>query len=191
MRILCAACLVTLSAVLISADHRQGQQPVNPAGAAALEFHNRVQAYLAIHHAAEGKVPNLGNTSDPAKISEREAALGLAIQALRPGAKAGDVFAPEEQPYLIKIVRDDFAKRSAKARKALIQELPKNLKVDVNMVYPTSLPLETFPGRLLRLLPDLPPELEYRIVGHHLLLRDVKANLIVDIIRDVVPTIPS
>ena len=65
------------------------------------------------------------------------------------------------------------------------------MKIDVNMVYPTTLPLETFPGRLLRLLPDLPPELEYRIVGRHLMLRDVNANLIVDIIRDVVPTIPS
>jgi hypothetical protein len=35
------------------------------------------------------------------------------------------------------------------------------------------------------------PELEYRIVGRHLILRDVKANLIVDILRDVVPTIPT
>jgi hypothetical protein len=43
---------------------------------------------------------------------------------------------------------------------------------------------------LLRKLPDLPPELEYRIVGRSLILRDVKANLIVDILRDVVP-IPS
>jgi hypothetical protein len=191
MRIAWAVCLITLLVIPASADYSQGAQPVNPAGAAALEFHKRIQAYIAIHNTAEGQVPNLGNTSDPAKISDREAALGRAIQALRPEAKAGDIFAPEEQPYLIKIVRDDFAKRSAKARKALVQELPKNMKVDVNMVYPTSLPLETFPGQLLRLLPDLPPELEYRIVGHHLLLRDVKANLIVDIIRDVVPTIPS
>ncbi len=53
------------------------------------------------------------------------------------------------------------------------------------------MPLETFPPALLRKLPDLPPDLEYRIVGRSLLLRDVKANLIVDILRDVVPTIPS
>jgi len=37
----------------------------------------------------------------------------------------------------------------------------------------------------------LPAELEYRIVARSLILRDVKANLIVDILRDVVPTIPS
>ena len=65
------------------------------------------------------------------------------------------------------------------------------MKVDINTIYPTTLPLATFPPALLRKLPDLPPELEYRIVGRSLILRDVKANLIVDILRDVVPTIPS
>ena len=110
---------------------------------------------------------------------------------LRAGAKPGEIFAPEYQPYFIKIVQDDFKTRSAADRKAIISELPKNMKVDINTVYPTTLPLATFPPALLRKLPDLPPELEYRLVGHSLILRDVKANLIVDILRDVVPTIPS
>lgn len=191
MRILSTASSLMLLTALVSGQSAPGQQPVNPAGAAALEFHKAIEAYVAIHNAAEGKVPALGNTTDPAKISERETALGKAIQALRPTAKPGDVFVPAMQPYLTKIVREDFAKRSPAARKAIVQELPKNMKVAVNMVYPTTLPLETFPGKLLRLLPDLPPELEYRIVGRHLLLRDVKANLIVDVIRGIVPTIPS
>ena len=73
----------------------------------------------------------------------------------------------------------------------IIVELPKNMKVDVNTVYPTTMPLATCPPALLRKLPDLPPELEYRLVGHNLILRDVQANLIVDILRDVVATIPS
>ena len=69
-----------------------------------------------------------------------------------------------------------------------MHELPKGVKVDVNTVYPTTIPLLTFPAALLQKLPDLPPELEYRIVGRHLILRDVKANLIVDVLRDVMPT---
>jgi hypothetical protein len=113
------------------------------------------------------------------------------IMTMRAGAKPGEIFAPEFQPYFIQIVRDDFAARSAADRKALINELPKNMKVDINTVYPTTLPLATFPPALLRKLPDLPAEMEYRIVGRSLILRDAKANLIVDILRDVVPTIPS
>jgi hypothetical protein len=168
-----------------------GQPGTNAQGAATLEFQNRIKAYLKIHNEAEGKVPNLKRTDDPQQISDREAQLAKAIQTLRAQAKVGEIFAPEYQPYFIKIVQDDFASRSAVDRKALINELPKNMKADVNTVYPTTLPLATFPAALLRKLPDLPPELEYRFVGRSLILRDVKANLIVDILRDVVPTIPS
>ena len=164
---------------------------MNAQGAATLEFQKRIQAYLKIHNQAETKVPNLRSTDDPQKISDREQALGQMIMTLRAGAQPGEIFAPEYQPYFIKIVRDDFATRSARDRKALIWELPAKMKVDINTVYPTTLPLATFPPALLSKLPDLPPELEYRIVGRSLILRDVKANLIVDILRDVVPTIPS
>lgn len=167
------------------------QGVVNPVGAAALEFKKRIDAYLKIHNDAEAKVPALKKTDDPKEISQRQEALGKMIMTLRAGAKPGDVFAPEYQPYFIKIVQDDFKGRSAADRKALVSELPAKVKLDINTVYPTTLPLETFPPALLRKLPDLPPELEYRIVGHDLLLRDVKANLIVDILRNVVPTIPS
>lgn len=166
-------------------------QPVNAMGAATLEFQKRVQAYMAIHNEAEGKVPNLKRTDDPVEISERQQALAQMIMTLRANAPASEIFAKEFQPYFVKIVRDDFANRSAADRKALVHELPRNIKVDVNTVYPTTIPLITFPAGLLRKLPDLPPELEYRIVGRHLLMRDVKANLIVDVLRDVVPTIPT
>ena len=44
---------------------------------------------------------------------------------------------------------------------------------------------------LLQKLPDLPPELEYRIVGRHIVLLDVTANVIVDVARNIVPTLPS
>jgi len=175
----------------ISADTPSGQAAVNAQGSATLEFQNRIKAYLKVHNEAETKVPNLKNTDDPAKIHDRETALAKTIQTLRAGAQPGEIFALEYQPYFIKIVQDDFATRSPAARKAIIVELPKNMKVDINTVYPTTLPLATFPPALLRKLPDLPPELEYRLVGRSLILRDVKANLIVDVLRDVVPTIPS
>ena len=166
-------------------------QGVNASGAAALEFKKRIDAYLKVHNEAEGKVPNLKKTDDPKEISDREKALADMIMTLRAGAQPGDIFAPDYQPYFIKIVQDDFKERSAADRKAIVNELPAKVKVDINTVYPTTLPLETFPPALLRKLPDLPPELEYRIVGRNLILRDVKANLIVDILRGVVPTIPS
>lgn len=203
MRNLKSAAFVLSCAVLVGGCEREepagaavagapgGQPSVNAHGAATLEFQNRIKAYLEIHHQAEGQVPNLKRTDDPQEISDREALLAKAIQTLRAGATIGEVFAPEYQPYFIKIVQDDFAARPAADRKAIINELPKTMKVDVNTVYPTTIALATFPAGLLRKLPNLPSELEYRLVGRSLILRDVKANLIVDILRDVVPTIPS
>jgi hypothetical protein len=129
----------------------------------------------------------LTETSDPAKISAREKALGDALIKARPSARPGDFFILEYQPYLARMIRQDFAKRSLADRKALIQELPKGVKIGINQVYPTTLPLATFPPKLLRVLPELPPELEYRIVGRDLVLRDVKGNVIVDIMPGVFP----
>jgi hypothetical protein len=49
--------------------------------------------------------------------------------------------------------------------------------------------LATVPPLILKRLPLLPEGLEYRFMGRDLILRDVKANLIVDFVREAVPTI--
>jgi hypothetical protein len=36
-------------------------------------------------------------------------------------------------------------------------------------------------------LPELPPELAYRFVGHDLALKDIKAGLIIDLIPNAIP----
>jgi hypothetical protein len=56
----------------------------------------------------------------------------------------------------------------------------------VNSRYPATAPLPTVPPNLLVRLPQLPEELEYRIVNRDLILRDVNANLIVDFIPSAI-----
>lgn len=163
----------------------------NPIGTAVLGFKERVAAYVKVHNEAESKVPKLVETSDPVKVHDREAALGAMIKSLRTGAKEGAIFGTDFRTVLEREVRQDFRGRSAADRKALIQELPAKMAIGVNSTYPPNLPLATFPARLLQKLPELPPELEYRIVGHHIVLRDVTANVVVDVARNIVPTIPS
>ncbi len=50
--------------------------------------------------------------------------------------------------------------------------------------------MATMPPSLLAALPELPKELEYRIVGNYLVLRDVDAALILDYIPAAVPRKP-
>ena len=54
-------------------------------------------------------------------------------------------------------------------------------------VYPDGTPLSAVPPGLLRKLPVLPPELDYRFVGRDLILRDVDANIIVDYVLEAAP----
>jgi hypothetical protein len=67
--------------------------------------------------------------------------------------------------------------------KALLKEdAPAKVPLKVNAEYPAGAPLPTVPPRMLTNLPELPEDLEYRIVEKHLVLRDVHANIIVDYI---------
>ena len=52
-------------------------------------------------------------------------------------------------------------------------------------LFPTT-ELHEFPAVLLGALPPLPPQLEYRLIGHDLVLRDREADLIVGVLRDAV-----
>jgi hypothetical protein len=165
------------------------QQPpaANQSAAATKAFLDRVQEYVRYHKNVEKMVPPLVDTKDPAKISDREKALGDALIKQRPAAKPGDFLISQYQPILARIIKEDFAKRPLADRKALIQELPKGMSIGVNTIYPTTIPLATFPSNLLQKLPPLPPELEYRIVGRDLILRDVTGNVVVDVMRNVFP----
>lgn len=150
-------------------------------------FQDRLAAYVALRDKVDNGIPRLTETSDPRKIAERERALGEALIKARAGAKSGDVLAPEFQSILAKIIKDDFAKRTLAERKALIVELPKGVKFGLNTHYPTTIPLATFPPNLLKVLPELPKDLEYRIVFRHLILRDVRGNYVIDMVTDVFP----
>ena len=155
------------------------------------DFFDHVRAYLKIHNTADARVPSLKDTSDPKQISGREKALADQIRVERAGAQQGDVFSLAAAKEIAVIVAEDFKERPLRDQKAILVEVPMKVPPAINTDYPTTLPLATVPPSLLLKLPTLPEELEYRFVGRHLILRDTKANLIVDFIPDVVPAAPA
>src|SRR5688572_6477846 len=157
------------------------QAPVNARAQAMVDFKKRVDGYLDLRRAITQKIPEVKETGNPAKIHEREVALGKAIEMARPNAKAGATFAPVST-YLPKIVEDDWNSRSPAHRKRMLSELPQGLLLRINQPYPPNRPLATAPSQLLAQLPMLPQELEYRLLSRRLLLRDRDENLIVDVV---------
>ena len=63
---------------------------------------------------------------------------------------------------------------------------PGTVPFKVNAKYPENQPLSTVPAAILESLPRLPDGIEYRFVDRHLILRDARANVIIDFIPNVI-----
>jgi hypothetical protein len=152
-------------------------------------FTDHVQAYVKLQKNLEASLSALKPTKDTAQIVEHQHALARKIADARRDARQGDIFTHEVTERFRKIIRSAFHGPEGRlARQTIRPDYPsKVIVLHVNDVYPEDIPLTTTPPTLLRKLPELPPELAYRIVGHDLTLQDTKARLIVDLIPNTIP----
>ena len=152
-------------------------------------FTDRVQAYVKLQKSLEASLPTLKPTMDAAQIVEHQHALARKIADARRDARQGDIFTHEVTERFRKIIRRAFRGPEGRLMRQTIRpDSPlKVIVLHVNDVYPEDVPLITTPPTLLLELPELPPELAYRIVGRDLTLKDVKASLILDLIPKAIP----
>jgi hypothetical protein len=184
--------VAVVSAALASGTACKEPEPeraANPADTLFADFARRVDAYVAVRERLTDSLGDLDPTRSQAEIATRAIALSNAIMAARSQAKQGDLFSPEFSAFIAALIKQEYSRRTVpviETRDDQQEELP-NFEPQVNQLYPTTYPLATFPPALLRLLPPLPEEVEYRIVRDNLVLRDVEANLILDFIPRAVP----
>ena len=143
------------------------------------EFTRRANDYVALRARLEKGLPPLRVTEDADEIEDFERRLARRIDDAR-GSRRGQIFLPimEGQVKRMLLLRADPATTAA-----IMDDGPVEFDIDINETYSKKRPLATMPPNLLLRLPDLPPDLEYRFVGRHLILRDARANIIVDEIR--------
>lgn len=161
----------------------QSQERVNPEAKVAADFLDRIDKYVEMRKHADDGVPRQKETEDPAKIRIAQEALAKRIMMARAGARRGDIFTPEIATRFRRILRPEV--KDADTRKLIQEDNPGNFPFKVNGPYPDKEPLSTVPPNVLAALPRLPEEIEYRFVGKHLILRDARANLIIDYIANV------
>ncbi|MGA2987420.1 MAG: hypothetical protein ABSG32_26790 [Terriglobia bacterium] len=152
-------------------------------------FIERVQEYVKMEKSLEASLPTLKPTKDPAQIVEHQQALARKIADARRAALQGDIFTHEAAERFRKIIHKSFeGPEGHLARKTMQQDTPfKVVTMHVNEVFPDNIPLTTTPPTLMLKLPELPPELSYRFVGRDLVLKDIKAELVVDLIPNALP----
>lgn len=163
------------------------QQMVNPDGERLKAFQDRLQQYVDLQHKAEGQLSSLGKTDEPAKTEAHRKALADAIRRARPDARQGDIFGDAGEQLRL-IIKQDAHNRSTRDALAAMKEVQK-MKPRVNAEYPEQAALATVPPLILQRLQQLPDGMEYRFMGRDLILRDVKANLIIDFVHEAVPTV--
>ena len=158
------------------------------------EFHQRVQKYVQLQRQINKGQPKISKQTEPAEIAAHRETMAAAIQAARPHARQGDIFFAGIRPYFVRLIHYELkgpkgapARQTIKVGNPQVVGSSEKVTLQVNAVYPDGAPLSAVPPNLLRQLPVLPPELDYRFVGRHLILRDVDANLIVDYILEAAP----
>jgi hypothetical protein len=165
-----------------------GGQKVNADAKVMADFEARVKAYSDLHRKLEATLPNLPKETTPAQINQHQMALAQLIARARSGAQFGDIFTKETRALFRRYLARVFAGREGAGLKAVIMdENPGKLQLHVNAPYPESVPVSTVPTQVLQTLPKLPEDLEYRFIGDRLVLHDIHAHTIVDMIENAVP----
>ena len=156
------------------------------ANAAVLaDFSKRVSAYAELRKGAEKGAAQLEQHRDAAKIEAERLALAARIRTARAGAKVGDIFTRESRAVIKRLLSPQL--KGAENKAAIRDDNPGVMKLTVNQPYPKDEPLSTVPPDILRVLPMLPADIEYRFVGKHLILYDNHSGLVVDYIPNAVP----
>jgi hypothetical protein len=180
-----AACLAGLgSAVWVAtvlAGEGQGKPRVNADAALSVEFLKGVESYVELHKKLEATLPPRPDQATPAEVQAHETALARLITQARARAKQGDLLPQHIRAYFRRQLARTVAGPEGHAiRQTLMEENPGRVRLRVNSRYPDGIPLTTMPPPILGALPKLPQHIEYRFIGHRLVLLDVHAQLIVD-----------
>ena len=162
----------------------QGPSPGDPLDT----FNNLALNYAKLHRQIAGSLSPMKAGSDRAKLTAQRDALVAGLLAARKGSVPGEIFTPAVSTEIRRMLKDAMSGAAfTRVAKSLNRSEPSQFRLRINDEFPPALPLQTMPPTILSKLPKLPPELDYRIVGRSLVLRDSKASLIVDFLLEALP----
>ena len=191
MRSVCNALLIVASFAPIVASEASTAQSVNAEARAMVEFKERVEVYAELHRKVEATLPKLPDSATQKQIDAHQRDFATRIAGARLDAKVGDLFTAPMQTEVRLLLQRLF--ETTESRRQLRDSIfddnpsPSRIRLVVNARYPDEVPLSTMPPDVLRNLPALPTELEYRFVGEHLILFDKDAHIVVDYVMNALP----
>lgn len=146
-------------------------------GDSATEFDTRISRYYELRSALAAGLPALTVTDNPAEIAATQRALARRIRVARAGATQGEIFTPAISATFKKVLTLGVDEGTLAL---IMDDNPGELSHPINGTYPRGRAFSTMPVNILAALPSLPADIEYRFLGHHLILVDTRANVILD-----------
>ena len=151
-------------------------------------FERRVFEYAELHRRIAAAFPPPRLSGDGEEVMRATGALFEAMKAARPGAVAGDVFDAAASDVIRAAIGGVIAQHDYDAALMLraVGHAHGHRRAVVNERFPWAVNEVMWPS-VVRSLPVLPPELEYRFIGRDLVLLDVDADLVVDVLPEALP----
>jgi hypothetical protein len=154
------------------------------------EFQRRLRQYDAVRRRLDAALPVQVVSSNAAVITAIRDAHNKALRSERLTARQGDMFFPAVQALFRRLILDSLDGVAPEVFLMTVTEDDAGPMAApyVNASYPDGIALTTMPPQLLQIHPRLPLGLEYRFIGRDLILWDVHAGLIIDIIPRALST---
>jgi hypothetical protein len=151
-------------------------------------FQQRVDAYAALHRRLAASLPPLAGRDYQSAAAGR-VYLSSAIKTARATARQGDIFGADATRFFRIVIAEAMPPLQQTMFADLMDEDGRLLRGDHPMIHSSfpSWQAGELPASVVFMLPTLPPELEYRLFDYDLVLWDVSADLIVDVLPYVVP----
>jgi hypothetical protein len=172
----------SLCAVSWQVEFSQASKEAEPA---LQQFQRAIADYLALRARLSKEIVAPSPNATAAQISAASDALARAVQRARPKPPPGAFFDASAAARIRAKLRELLASNAA-LLEGIDDEVSTPRAPEVYARFPQALPIATMPPSLLAVLPTLPPELEYRLIGEDLVLRDVVAAMILDILPKAV-----
>jgi hypothetical protein len=162
-------------------------QRVNADAAAMQTFQQRLNTYVRLRNELARRLKPLSPTANADELTGRQEALAKMLRTARAGAKPGDLIPEPVAKLLLTSIAIDLKRRSAAGEKTTFSESMNAPRPAVNQDVPDDEALAAVPPLLLKNLPPLPDNLQYRFYGRHLLLIDGDPHIIADYLANVLP----
>jgi hypothetical protein len=176
------------SPLTFTAPDLSAKQAVNRDAQTLADFQARVKTYLALRQKLMTGRPTLPDKATPDQIEAHQRALGQMVIAARKGARKGDLFGADMTVLLRRLLGPIFkGPDGAAIRNAILEESQPRVPI-INSLYPDDVPVSSMPPEILKALPKLDETLEFRFIGRHLILLDVPAHLILDVVDNAMPS---